>query len=258
MLLKKGAKGPQVVELQNLLNAAGSQPRLIPDGDFGNLTEQSVKYFQGRHNDATGRPLVTDGEVGDRTWWALRNSGGAGGEQQPPRPEVGGAVGQRIVRIALGEAQKGVREVGGRNTGPDVRKYQNSTGLGGTGWAWCAAFVTWCYESAGLMLRSAWGFTGVSDLEQWGRRTGKWKPRVAGYVPPAGAIVIFNFSHTGIIVSGGRSSDVTVEGNTSSGNRGSQRDGDGVFQRTRSHSIIKGYVVLPEILVEQSPSRRAS
>jgi hypothetical protein len=77
-------------------------------------------------------------------------------------------------------------------------------------------------------------------------------------VPPAGAIVIFNFSHTGIVVSGGRSSDITVEGNTSSGNRGSQRDGDGVFQRTRSHSIIKGYVVLPEILVEQSPSRKAS
>jgi peptidoglycan hydrolase-like protein with peptidoglycan-binding domain len=258
MTLIKGSQGPQVVELQNLLNAAGSQPRLIADGDFGSLTDQSLRYFQSRHTDQSGRPLEVDGEVGDRTWWALRSKGGSGVPASPPKQEVGGSLGKQIARLALGEAQKGVREVGGKNTGPDVRKYQRATGLGGTGWAWCAAFVTWCYESAGLVLRSAWGFSGVADLESWGRKTGKWKPRIPGYVAPTGAIVIFKFSHTAIVISGDKSADITVEGNTSSGNRGSQRDGDGVFQRTRSHSIIKGYVVLPEILKDEHPSRKAS
>ena len=98
----------------------------------------------------------------------------------------------------------------------------------------------------------------MADLESWGRKTGKWKPRIPGYVAPTGSIVIFKFSHTGIVLSGEKSADITIEGNTSSGNRGSQRDGDGVFQRTRSHSIIKGYVVLPEILREEHPSRKAS
>lgn len=251
MLLKYGSVGQSVKDLQHMLNLYGAQPRLIVDGDFGQNTLDAVKYFQARGTDITGRPLLVDGEVGDKTWEALRNSTGGGGAKppEPPKNEQGGAVGQRIARIALAEAQKGVREHG-KNTGKDVRKYQDSTGLGGTGWAWCAAFVTWCYETAGLVLRSAWGFAGVADLEAWGRKTGKWKPRVAGYTPPTGAIVIFKFSHTGIVISGGKSADITVEGNTSSGNQGSQRDGDGVFQRTRSHSIIKGYVILPEILKE--------
>jgi len=126
--------------------------------------------------------------------------------------------------------------------------YQRATGLGGTGWPWCAAFVTWCYESAGLTLNNAAGFASVALMESWARRTGRWHGRVRGYTPPAGSIVIFTFSHTGIIVSGGDTSDITVEGNTSAGNRGSQRNGDGVYQRTRAHSIIKGYVVLDEIL----------
>lgn len=257
MLLKYGSTGQSVIDLQNMLNQVGAQPRLTVDGDFGQNTLDAVKYFQARHTDITGKPLLVDGEVGNKTWETLQKaSGGSGKAPPPPKPEVGGAIGKQIVRIALGEAQKGVREHG-KNTGKDVRKYQDSTGLGGTGWAWCAAFVTWCYETAGLVLRSAWGFAGVADLESWGRKTGKWKPRVAGYTPPAGAIVIFKFSHTGIVVSGGTKADITVEGNTSSGNQGSQRDGDGVFQRTRSHSIIKGYVILPEIL-QEDPSRKSA
>jgi peptidoglycan hydrolase-like protein with peptidoglycan-binding domain len=247
MLLKKGSKGPKVVELQNMLNAAGSQPRLVADGDFGNNTLKSVKYFQARHKDQNGSPLTVDGEVGDRTWGALVKANG-GTPPPPPKPEQGGSVGQRICRIALGEASKGVVEVGGDNRGKDVYKYQSSTGLGGTGWPWCAAFVTWCYEQAGLVLNTSAGFASVYLMEQWARKTGRWKPRVSGYVAPAGSILIFTFSHTGIVISGGKSSDATCEGNTSSGNAGSQRNGGGVYRRTRSHSIIKGYVVMKEIL----------
>jgi hypothetical protein len=155
-------------------------------------------------------------------------------------------VGQRIVRIATHEAERGVCEHG-YNTGADVRMYQHATGLAGTGWPWCAAFVTWVYEKAGLVLSTSAGFASVWLMEQWARNTGRWHARAGSYRPPPGAIIIYTFSHTGIVVAGHAGYDNTVEGNTSSGNSGSQSNGDGVYKRVRSHSLIKGYVVMNQI-----------
>jgi peptidoglycan hydrolase-like protein with peptidoglycan-binding domain len=246
MLLKQGSKGSLVEEVQRLLNAAGAVPRLDEDGDYGPRTAGAVMAFQRTHRDDRNRALDVDGEVGDRTWWALHHASGA--VQPPPLPDKGGSLGQRVARIALGEAARGVVEVGGDNRGTDVFMYQSATGLSGTGWPWCAAFVTWCYENAGLVLRNAAGFASVALMETWARNTRRWKPRVAGYVAPVGSIVVFKFSHTGIVISGEQGHDVTVEGNTCAGFRGSQRNGGGVYQRTRRHSIIKGYVVMDEIV----------
>ena len=46
-------------------------------------------------------------------------------------------------------AELGVRELTGNNDGADVEKYLESVGLG-KGYAWCAAFVHWCLEQAGI------------------------------------------------------------------------------------------------------------
>ena len=54
-VLKRGAKGALVKELQNLLNEAGANPKLVADGDFGRGTENALKIFQRQHN------LTTDG-----------------------------------------------------------------------------------------------------------------------------------------------------------------------------------------------------
>ncbi len=59
-LLKIGSKGATVKELQTQLNNAGAD--LVVDGDFGPLTSQAVKNFQG----SVG--LVVDGLVGKHTW----------------------------------------------------------------------------------------------------------------------------------------------------------------------------------------------
>lgn len=250
MLLKLNSKGHDVEVLQTLLNEAKSQPHLTADGDFGPNTLAAVKYFQARHKGPDKKKLLVDGEVGYKTWWSLHKATGKPLPKPPKpwKPDVGGSVGHKICQIALHEADRGVVEHGGDNRGKDVYKYQSSTGLGGTGWPWCAAFVTWVYETAGLVLCNAAGFASVWFMEQWARKTGRWKPRVYGYVAPAGSIVIFTFSHTGIVISGGSGSDSTCEGNTSSGTAGSQSNGGGVYRRTRSHSIIKGYVVMKEIL----------
>jgi putative chitinase len=63
-VLKKGASGNAVHDLQTLLLQAGF--RTLVDGDFGKHTEDAVKEFQ-RH-----RGLRIDGEVGPNTWAALR------------------------------------------------------------------------------------------------------------------------------------------------------------------------------------------
>ncbi|NPE47776.1 CHAP domain-containing protein [Sphingobacterium sp. arapr2] len=64
------------------------------------------------------------------------------------------ALRQRIVDIALNEI--GVKEATGNNDGARVEEYLSYTGLG-KGYAWCAAFVSWCYGKAGRDApRNAW------------------------------------------------------------------------------------------------------
>lgn len=62
-LLRRGARGDAVAELQRLLTAAGFAA--APDGIFGPATEAAVKRFQ------RARGLAADGIVGRMTWGAL-------------------------------------------------------------------------------------------------------------------------------------------------------------------------------------------
>lgn len=65
-LVKKGAKGAIVREVQNLLLSHGFKlPRYGADGDFGSETEGAVEAFQ------RSRGLSPDGDVGPYTWGAL-------------------------------------------------------------------------------------------------------------------------------------------------------------------------------------------
>jgi hypothetical protein len=261
---------PAVEELQRLLNLTSADLPLSTEGRMDEDTIRELKIFQATHTDLQGNPLAVDGKPGPATMAALR----AAAAGSPPAPAVvplyGGTLGHRIVRIALAEyRRRTVEEIHGKNlntnTGPRVRQYQRATGLKGTGWPWCAAFVTWCYEEAGLLLKNEDGFASVAALEEWATgkdgkevRCGKyrpdwrckvrWRAREGTFRAPPGAIVIFDFSHTGIVVQGMDGADHTVEGNTAPGDKGSQRDGGGVYLRTRGHGPISGYVVLEAIL----------
>jgi peptidoglycan hydrolase-like protein with peptidoglycan-binding domain len=65
MILKIHSKGPEVIKLQQLLNNYGITPPLVPDGDFGKMTEDAVRKFQA----TIGEKI--DGIVGPVTWTAL-------------------------------------------------------------------------------------------------------------------------------------------------------------------------------------------
>lgn len=235
--LRLGDSGAAVIALQRRLNSASGIEELAVDGVFGPATDRSVRTFQSTHCFPDRRQLVVDGVVGPATLAAL---------EDPVASFAVPTVGHVIARIALREAQRGVVEAP-VNTGTDVMRYQAATGLSGTGWPWCAAFVTWCYESAGVVLRSDWGFASVPDLEAWARKHGYWQPRDANRVPSVGALVVFTFSHVGIVIASSGTVDVTVEGNTQPDDSGSQRDGGGVHRRRRSHVLVKGYVELPAL-----------
>ena len=63
--LRKGSRGPSVVELQERLNDRGADPPLNADGIFGKLTKAAVISYQSQNG------LDPDGVVGPLTWASL-------------------------------------------------------------------------------------------------------------------------------------------------------------------------------------------
>ena len=149
--IKKGSRGPVVTELQNVLRELDYN---IPvTGIFDTATYKAVRNFQSRHLDKHNLPLEIDGEVGDITWWALKNprsrvDGGAINYGIMPELSFGGSmIGRNALQAAIREINAGAGEEGGNNKGPWVRKYLQPAGLG-EGYSWCAAFVSWCFLQA--------------------------------------------------------------------------------------------------------------
>ena len=86
------------------------------------------------------------------------------------------------LRLAYEEMRRGVREVPGSTSNPRVLQYHNSTTLKATddAVAWCAAFVGWCLEQAGVThTRSARARSYLA-----------WGAKVSVVHPPIGAVVI--------------------------------------------------------------------
>ena len=108
MLLRINASGPEVSEVQDLLNKAGCEPKLEPTGLFDQQAEQAVRHFQARHIDASGAPLVVDGEVGDRTYWSLTHRSK---KAQPDAPGAGEtALALRALLVAFRMTPRGPME----------------------------------------------------------------------------------------------------------------------------------------------------
>ena len=145
--------------------------------------------------------------------------------------------------LAQAAAKVGVRETR-PNRGFWVQKFLASVGLG-PGWAWCAAFVSWCLLEAGadkakLPPRRA----AVRDWVAWADLGGRLRPE-----PRRGRLFWWldgSQGHIGYVTEVVGTTVKTIEGNTN--DRGS-REGDGVYRRERhEHSMamhkIFGYIDL--------------
>jgi hypothetical protein len=141
-LMKRGAKGPLVGQLQSMLASQGAYRHRI-DEDFGKHTDGAVRYFQSTHVDSKGEYLKVDGEVGLETWWALFNPSGDAQDQKvvPSGTNRGlSKTRQDVINTGLKEFRIPVFEVpDGSNWGPRVAEYLGLLGIGPN--PWCAAYI---------------------------------------------------------------------------------------------------------------------
>lgn len=238
--------------LQERLVARGCAPA-GPLGRFDTATRTAVKLFQARFTDCLGRPLLVDGKVGPLTWASLFGCPGA----EDPAPAVDASpLAARALEVA--RSQIGVREQPtGSNRGVEVDGYLRAVDLEPTqgSFAWCAAFVYWCFARAADELgvdNPAVRTAGV--LDHWRRagtvpRATKVKGAEAAQDPtlvPSGALFAISvghgLGHMGFVESVTAGSLVTIEGNT---NDDGSREGIGVFRRVgrKVNAINLGYVV---------------
>lgn len=157
-----------------------------------------------------------------------------------------------IAQIAAKEV--GVKEVGGNNKGPRIREYQSATWLPPGPWPWCAAFVDYCLMEwlKSSLVRDWLKLTdaqadafrpktaGAWDLANWARQNNR---RVSILTEDAkalhGDIIIFDFSHVGIVEADNGKAFATIEGNTNVAGARDSESGDGVWRKTRERSLAR-------------------
>jgi hypothetical protein len=147
--------------------------------------------------------------------------------------ETGLAARDRVLAVA--RASIGQTEKTGNNDGVFVDRVLASVGLEGSGAPYCAAFVRYCYDRAGLRLvgpRSALAAEWVRN-PSWTLARGGKQPLPGDpwgiYFPSKGRV-----AHTGLVEQWGERVVTTIEANTSpSATTGDQRNGDGFWRKKR-------------------------
>jgi hypothetical protein len=164
------------------------------------------------------------------------------------------------ILVGIAEGEVGVREEGGNNRGGRIRVYQAATWLQPDPWPWCAAFVCWCVREW-LRHPGVSHQLGIQDVEKWRPKTAgafdfaRWAREKGLRILPeqaevkAGDLVIFDFSHIGIVVNGALSGSQfieTVEGNTNGKGERDSESGDGVWRKKRARHLAKQFIRLTE------------
>jgi hypothetical protein len=165
----------------------------------------------------------------------------------------------KLVKIA--ESKVGVKEEGGNNKGAEIILFQQATFLKPDAWPWCAAFICWCIRE----------WLKDNDVKSYLHLTDEtiktWRPRTASAFDfqnwaktnrlkifdekldaKAGDIVIFDFSHIGIVSADQVGGDTiqTIEGNTNIKGERDSHSGDGVFRKTRNKNLVRAYIRIIE------------
>ena len=88
------------------------------------------------------------------------------------------------------------------------------------GYAWCAAFITWCLRQGQVPEEVAVSEISCQRMTDWYRRSSEYRSRAGGYVPIPGDIVMFRYggggaNHVGLVVGVENGRLYTIEGNTS-------------------------------------------
>ena len=113
--------------------------------------------------------------------------------------------------------------------------------VSGNDYPWCMAFVQWVFDQAGLTLQ--YKTAGCGSLLSWYQKNAPDRLISRNGDVKPGDIMIFNeHTHTGIVEKVNGDDIITIEGNTSPNERGSQANGGCVARKTRSRSKIMNFI----------------
>jgi CHAP domain len=153
----------------------------------------------------------------------------------PPAP-----VGNEPPHIVMARGYLRVRETTGHNRSPDIDRWNRYVGAP-LGSSYCSSFVSWNLGQARVKFpatRTAW----ARGFLLRGQSVSARDVLIGRYLPRSGDIVVWirpQGGHVGFVTRCARAPAgqspllSTIEANTSSGDKGSQANGDGVYERKR-------------------------
>lgn len=152
--------------------------------------------------------------------------------------------------LVVAQSQVGVRETPGKaNRGPEVDAYIKSVGLNPAGgYAWCQAFIYWCFQQAANMLNVPNPLLKTAGvLAHWNntkaRKIGVKQALAQPSLIEPGMIFVMDFGkgtgHIGFVERVDGATIHTIEGNT---NDGGSREGIAVMRRQRTIASMKGFI----------------
>ena len=245
--------------MQSMLNdALGWHPPLKmiidPDGNFGGCTKDGVALFQYRY----GLPI--SGIVDLPTWDMLEKVTAPGpllspaivNNLDPWNAEEPQADLVDIATPYIGATEAKNNKMGSDSRMKEIFEADDLAEHGKTdGYAWCCSFVSLCVQK--LIANHPYCYGEVKPprepsvsnfLDQWATRAGCliFKPSSSVIQAMPGDIVVFTFSHIGIVTSAGNRIAETIEGNT---NVAGSREGIAVMEKSRPYSQIRSFIRLP-------------
>lgn len=110
-----------------------------------------------------------------------------------------------------------IKQIGANEADGSHMKFINWYGGFGRGTPWCAIFVSWCANQAGVLNSIIPKFASCASGRAWFESKGLFKYK-GSYIPKRGDIIFFlsnGASHTGVVEKSSGGKVYTIEGNTS-------------------------------------------
>ena len=156
--------------------------------------------------------------------------------------------------LAIARPLVGLHEIHGPEHAPeiiDMWRAIKRSGIQSDEVPWCAAFVCWCVKLwiESPSIKALVHFhrpktTGAFDFIRWAKDEGL---QVLGENEPCrrGDIVVFDFSHIGIVTADSERGEIEVcEGNTNGRGERDSESCDGVWRKFRQRSLVKAFIRL--------------
>ena len=160
--------------------------------------------------------------------------------------------------LATAAAEVGTKESPANSNNVKYNTWYYGRAVSGARYSWCVTFVQWVIGQCGgsKLLNAGKKTASCSVLADYAKKKNLW---VTGNYQP-GDLVFMNFSnttatqHIGIVEKVKDGYIYTIEGNTSSGDSGSQSNGGMVARRQRAlRYIVGGYRPKYELEVPSTP-----